>query len=105
LINILFFFLSVQIVPAQAANNVTYQYDAIGRITQITRDDGVTIHYSYDPNGNRTQQQVTSTGIALSGTPQTGWWWDTTQTGSGIAIETTPSGVGSVAPYMYDELR
>jgi YD repeat-containing protein len=45
--------------PALAANgSVTYTYDALGRVATASYDTGVIIIYSYDPNGNRTQQVV-----------------------------------------------
>ena len=37
-------------VPARAAE--TYAYDAIGRLTDVTYDNGGSIHYTYDANGN-----------------------------------------------------
>jgi len=30
----------------------TYQYDAIGRLTDVAYANGGSIHYTYDPNGN-----------------------------------------------------
>jgi YD repeat-containing protein len=30
----------------------TYQYDAIGRLTDVTYQNGGSLHYTYDPNGN-----------------------------------------------------
>lgn len=45
--------------PALAGNgSVTYTYDALGRVTSVSYDTGVVILYSYDNNGNRTQQVV-----------------------------------------------
>lgn len=43
---------------AQAAN-VTYTYDLLSRLTQITYDNGTTIVYAYDNAGNRTTVSVT----------------------------------------------
>ena len=46
-------------IKAGAANgSVTYTYDALGRVISATYDTGVTIAYSYDANGNRTQQTI-----------------------------------------------
>ncbi len=39
--------------PALAAT--TYTYDALGRLTSVTYDNGKTIAYTYDAAGNRTQ--------------------------------------------------
>lgn len=45
--------------PADAANgSVTYTYDALGRVITAAYDTGVIIIYSYDANGNRTQQVI-----------------------------------------------
>lgn len=33
---------------------VTYTYDALGRITQVTEPDGSSVHYAYDASGNVT---------------------------------------------------
>src|SRR5438552_3920760 len=45
--------------PAVAGNaSVTFTYDAVGRVTSAIYDTGVTLQYSYDPAGNRTQQVV-----------------------------------------------
>jgi len=44
---------------AQAANgSVAYTYDALGRVTSASYDTGVIIIYTYDANGNRTQQVI-----------------------------------------------
>jgi uncharacterized repeat protein (TIGR01451 family) len=41
------------------AGTVSYQYDALHRLTQVSYPDGTGIAYSYDPAGNRTQKVVT----------------------------------------------
>lgn len=44
---------------ANAANgSITYTYDALGRILTASYDTGVIVIYSYDANGNRTQQVI-----------------------------------------------
>ena len=44
---------------AQAANgSVVYTYDALGRVLTASYDTGVIVIYSYDANGNRTQQVI-----------------------------------------------
>lgn len=44
---------------ALAANgSVTFTYDALGRVLTASYDTGVIVIYSYDANGNRTQQVI-----------------------------------------------
>jgi YD repeat-containing protein len=44
---------------AYAANgSVVYSYDALGRVTSASYDTGVIVYYTYDANGNRTQQVI-----------------------------------------------
>ena len=38
----------------QAALAITYEYDALGRLTKVTYDDGSFVVYQYDAAGNRT---------------------------------------------------
>ncbi|HHM04270.1 MAG TPA: hypothetical protein ENJ19_00820 [Gammaproteobacteria bacterium] len=45
--------------PASAE---TYTYDAAGRLTGVTYDDGSAIAYRYDANGNRLARAVTDSG-------------------------------------------
>ncbi len=40
--------------------NVAYTYDSLGRLAAATYDNGVTVYYTYDPNGNRLIQSVTT---------------------------------------------
>lgn len=42
---------------AALAGTTTYQYDALGRISVVT-EGAASVHYSYDPAGNRTQKQT-----------------------------------------------
>lgn len=44
---------------AEAANgSVVYTYDPLGRILTASYDSGVIVIYTYDANGNRTQQTI-----------------------------------------------
>ena len=47
---------------AHAQETITYEYDALGRLTNATTSggpsNGVSQTYDYDPAGNRTQQTV-----------------------------------------------
>ena len=50
--------------PAQAAETITYKYDAKGRVVKVERsgtvNNGVQTHYSHDKANNR--KNVTTTG-------------------------------------------
>ena|ERR1700720_623186 len=57
--------------PAHAANgSVAYTYDALGRVSTASYDTGVIVLYTYDANGNRTQQviDVNTTGLTWTQT-------------------------------------
>lgn len=51
------FFLPLHYVCAQILGQ--YQYDGLGRVTQVVYDNGTTITYTYDALGNRTGKDVT----------------------------------------------
>ena len=54
------------VAGAAGASTVTYQYDASGRLTSVSRNDGMTITYTLDAAGNR--QSVTMVaGSGVSG--------------------------------------
>jgi YD repeat-containing protein len=62
------------ISETRAANgSVAYTYDALGRVATVSYDTGVCIIYSYDANGNRTQQTI-NVGSASSAVWGTGVW-------------------------------
>lgn len=51
--------LASSVDKAYAANgSVTYTYDALGRVQTVSYDTGIIIIYTYDANGNRTQQVI-----------------------------------------------
>ena len=57
---------------AQAANgSVVYTYDALGRVLTASYDTGVIVIYSYDANGNRTQQVINVNTATLTWTATT----------------------------------
>jgi len=57
---ILFFCTMLLTIPSiLLADTVQYQYDAAGRLTGATYDDGSRIGYSYDAAGNRITKTVT----------------------------------------------
>lgn len=42
------------------AGGVTYSYDKLSRLTQVTYGDGTTITYTYDRVGNRISETVSA---------------------------------------------
>ena len=38
--------------PMQSVEAATYEYDELGRVTQVTNEDGSCVTYIYDANGN-----------------------------------------------------
>jgi YD repeat-containing protein len=54
---------------ARAANgSVAYTYDALGRVTTASYDTGVIVIYTYDANGNRTQEVINVNAATLTWT-------------------------------------
>lgn len=49
--------------------DVTYTYDALGRVSSITYDDGKRVTYNYDPAGNRTSHAVENTASPTNNLP------------------------------------
>ncbi|MEM9401564.1 MAG: Ig-like domain-containing protein [Pseudomonadota bacterium] len=49
-------FLISSLVYAQ--DTTTYEYDALGRLIEVTLDDGTTVDYDYDAAGNRESKDV-----------------------------------------------
>ena len=46
---------ALTVLPAGQASATSYAYDAVGRLTSTTLNDGSVIQYQYDPDGNLTQ--------------------------------------------------
>ena len=87
------------------AQNVTYTYDALGRIRTVTYPNGATITYTYDEAGNRTQVvqvegspaptgtfSASPTSISSGGSSTLSW------TSTGATSASIDHGVGSVTP-------
>lgn len=52
--------IALDLTPVTAGpGNVSYSYDALGRLISATYDSGVVITYTYDAAGNRTQEVIT----------------------------------------------
>jgi YD repeat-containing protein len=61
--------LQLEVQRAHAVNGaVTYTYDALGRVITASYDTGVIVIYTYDANGNRTQQVINVNTATLSWT-------------------------------------
>jgi YD repeat-containing protein len=43
-----------------ASASVTYTYDSLGRLASAAYDNGTTVYYTYDENGNRLVQAVST---------------------------------------------
>ena len=52
-------FVPVQTPFSAPPKNVSYGYDALGRLVSATYSNGTTITYAYDAAGNRQQKSVT----------------------------------------------
>lgn len=88
---------------AQAAQTVSYVYDALGRLTQVQiltgPGSGVTQSYTYDPAGNRLQDSVTAPGqsaVTLSiTTPQV----NITSAGGTLTVSVAGSSPGGTVTF------
>lgn len=57
--------ISALLASAVAAQSVTYEYDAAGRLTKVNYDAGKAITYTYDANGNLTRRDVTAAAFTV----------------------------------------
>jgi YD repeat-containing protein len=91
---------------ASATNGVTYTYDALGRVSTVTDADGMTIKYTYDGNGNLTQQVVTTSAVApldptVSVSPPSDVETVELSRASNLTSTFTATVVGGTSPYTY----
>jgi YD repeat-containing protein len=56
---LILYILLVSVATAVHASGINYTYDALGRLTSITYDNGTVLFYTYDAVGNRVTQGVT----------------------------------------------
>lgn len=54
------------VTASALAGSAAYQYDTLGRLTQVAYSNGVVINYTYDAAGNRTAHSVS--GVAQAAT-------------------------------------
>ncbi len=60
--------LQVILMPhAKSEETTTYEYDALGRLVQVSKDDGTVVDYDYDAAGNRQSKETSSDGSGGSG--------------------------------------
>ncbi len=60
---LLYFYLCASLYITFSVHNVeaaTYEYDELGRVTQVTNEDGSLVTYVYDANGNIVEMKVTN---------------------------------------------
>jgi YD repeat-containing protein len=50
----------------------SFSYDDVGRVSSVSYDNGTCVVYTYDANGNRTSQTITSAGPPITPTWGTG---------------------------------
>ncbi|BEV12117.1 RHS repeat protein [Asticcacaulis sp. DW145] len=68
--------LSSSFLIALSASQTAFVYDALGRVTKVTYDNGTVVEYQYDAAGNRTQKTVTgspSSGVRVVVVPLNGF--------------------------------
>ena len=79
--------------PASAVATESYSYDSAGRLTQVVYDDGSTIQYNYDNNGNMLSIQVSSDPVIDGFTINAGHagaWFNLETSGQGQLIDVEP---------------
>jgi len=89
-----------------AAQALQYSYDPLGRLVGVVYPDGVTVTYTYDSAGNRTQVVRTAAPPPPPPPPPpltasvnaTSWSWPST-------TPVTATAIGGLAPYNYAWVR
>ncbi|MBF0527473.1 MAG: RHS repeat protein [Deltaproteobacteria bacterium] len=91
---VLYLIAMVSTVHASTFNNT---YDNLGRLTQVTYDDGSTITYTYDANGNRLIQDAQPTNTP---TPKANYvLWAGTGGSASISTLDSSNNVSTYAQY------
>ncbi|MFN3806516.1 Ig-like domain-containing protein [Asticcacaulis sp.] len=87
-------FLSGNLAPSALAQSTSYQYDALGRVVQVTFPNGSTVVYAYDSAGNRTQVTRTrgTNGVPSAVTDSVTTSYQTAVTISPLANDVDPDG-------------
>ena len=57
---------SLLLSPLLFASTITYEYDSLDRLIQVSYGEGTVVQYSYDPAGNRTQRVVSASATTLN---------------------------------------
>ena len=83
---------------ATAADKITYTYDALGRLSEVTYPSALGVTYNYDAAGNRLQVQIVDTNPPSK--PGVPTYTNVTQT-SATANWTPASDNDSIASYEY----
>ena len=90
---------------ADAAQTVSYAYDALGRLTQVNvlagAGSGIVQNYQYDPAGNRLQQTVIAPGqtpITVSAASN-----NINVTGNGVSLGVNLTGTGTGGTVTFTE--
>jgi YD repeat-containing protein len=83
--------LCATLFASRALADITYAYDAAGRLIYVSDGNGSLITYSHDKDGNITQVAVTSGGVAISRLSPNSGAAGASVTIYGVGFSATPS--------------